>query len=120
MRAHPTDIAPCDVQPDQVRRPARAHRDDASGTHAVQHDTPFHLCLDGDGTVDAECGWIITAPSHVAAKLVRARRHHDLVNRTVADGCDELRHGAYRSDLTQLPAAVQHKSCSCSCSCPII
>jgi hypothetical protein len=102
VRAH-ISISSRDIQPNQPCRPTRRNLEDPAPTIGIEHHTSGHLRLNGRGAVDADR----RISAHVSGKAVRARRNQDLVDRAVANGRGELRHGAHRY-FVQMPA-VQHE-----------
>jgi hypothetical protein len=72
-------ISSCNVQPNQLGRPARLYLKDPAPTLGIEHHTSRHLRLDGQGAVDADR----RSGAHVAGELVCARCQQDLVDPAV-------------------------------------
>ena len=51
---HQKCISSCNVQPNQLGRPARLYLKDPAPTLGIEHHTSRHLRLDGQGAVDAD------------------------------------------------------------------
>ena len=68
----------CDMQPNQLGRPARLYNKDPPFSHGIEHHSSRHLGFDGQGTVDADRRSV--AHIHVTGKLVYARQQHDPVD----------------------------------------
>ena len=97
----------CNVQPNQLDRPARLYGKGPLPWRGNEHHSTRHLRFNGQGAVDADGKAMVNlADGTRSGKAVRACRNQDLVNGAVADGRGELRDSAHR-DFVQMPA-VQH------------